>query len=215
MLHVLLFYATPTNVSSDPLQSVWDTYRDALFLTDPIVDRETLRTEKGQRTEGTCEWIRGNTAYKSWLAGETPRLWISGGPGKGKTMLSMFLTEELEAYTQETEGTSLLFYFCTHRYEEKSNAAAIFRSLAHQLLTKHPEMAPLISSYFKSEKITNSTLASAEAIWIVLRTLLQAPEAGMVFCVLDGLDECDGASCNLIISKFNHFFRGRPFRIIE
>ena len=119
MLHVLLFYATPTNVSSDPLQSVWDTYRDALFLTDPIVDRETLRTEKGQRTEGTCEWIRGNTAYKSWLAGETPRLWISGGPGKGKTMLSMFLTEELEAYTQETEGTSLLFYFCTHRYEEQ------------------------------------------------------------------------------------------------
>ncbi|CAI4214763.1 unnamed protein product [Parascedosporium putredinis] len=63
-------------------------------LTDPVLDREQLRTAHGQRTAGTCEWILENVAYKSWLR-EGECLGIAGGPGKGKTMLSIFLSEEL------------------------------------------------------------------------------------------------------------------------
>ncbi|KAI1124457.1 hypothetical protein F5Y10DRAFT_269051 [Nemania abortiva] len=29
---------------------------NALFLTDPSVDRESLISTKGKRTDGTCEW---------------------------------------------------------------------------------------------------------------------------------------------------------------
>jgi hypothetical protein len=48
-------------------------------------------------------------------------LWISGGPGKGKTMLSIFLTEELE----KMENAELLFYFCNHQDEKRNIAVAV------------------------------------------------------------------------------------------
>lgn len=78
--------------------------RNAIFLTDPHVDRESVISAKGTRVAGTCEWITHNKSYRTWLNsdgnGGTPcLLWISGGPGKGKTMLSVFLTEELERHS--------------------------------------------------------------------------------------------------------------------
>jgi hypothetical protein len=51
-------------------------------------------------------------------------LWISGGPGKGKTMLSIFLTEELE----KMENAELLFYFCNHQDEERNIAVAVLQT---------------------------------------------------------------------------------------
>ncbi|KAH8747739.1 ankyrin repeat-containing domain protein [Diaporthe sp. PMI_573] len=190
---------------SKPLQNGVDACRNALFLTDPIVDRETLKSTKGQRTAGTCEWIRHNETYKSWLDGDVQPLWISGDPGKGKTMLSIFLTEELERLTQETEDAKLLFYFCSHQDEKRNGAVAVLRGLVYQLVTKRRDLFQHVSSYFESPGKTQETLSSVETLWIVLRKLLQA-NLGTVFCALDGLDECDEASTRLLVAKFRDFF---------
>lgn len=121
-------------------------------------------------------------------------------------MLSMFLTEELEACTRTKENSELLFYFCANQDTKRNNAVAVLRSLVHQLLTKRQTLFPFISSHFEDENKSRATVSSAEALWIVLRTLLQTPETGQVFCVLDGQDECDEASQKLITSKFCEFF---------
>lgn len=39
--------------------------RDALFLTNPYIDREEFISTKGKRITGTCEWIRENRLYQS------------------------------------------------------------------------------------------------------------------------------------------------------
>src|SRR5436189_3421196 len=63
-----------------------------LFLTEPYVDRAMLISTKGQRVESTCEWIRDNDLYHSWMDSRSQLLWISGGLGKGKTIISIFIT---------------------------------------------------------------------------------------------------------------------------
>ena len=65
-------------------------------------DREKLIDTKGLRADGTCEWIIDHPLYYSWLQSHSQLLWISGGPGKGKTMLSIFLAEHLKATLQDT-----------------------------------------------------------------------------------------------------------------
>jgi Cdc6-like AAA superfamily ATPase len=80
----------------------------ALFLTDPRDDREKLVHIKGPRVEGTCEWIKSNVLYDSWIHSHSQLLWLSGGPGKGKTMLSVFLAEELERTANDSENTLFL-----------------------------------------------------------------------------------------------------------
>ncbi|EHK26937.1 uncharacterized protein TRIVIDRAFT_132867, partial [Trichoderma virens Gv29-8] len=175
--------------------------RDKLLLTDPLTHRETLKMEKGRRAPGTCEWIRENEAYKSWLDGDEKCLWIHGGPGKGKTMLSIFLTEELES-----KEITLLFFFCINGDKNRNNAISVLRGLVYQLLTKHLNLLKYISSYFETEKIAENTLSSPVALWSMFKTLLQSPELGAVFCVLDGLDECDENSLENLSRQFRDFY---------
>ncbi|KAL6791870.1 ankyrin repeat-containing domain protein [Trichoderma sp. SZMC 28012] len=121
-------------------------------------------------------------------------------------MLSIFLTEELERHAQESETTELLlFYFCTPD-EKHSSAVAILRGLAYQLIRKRPDLVSHILSDFESTKKTQETLKSPIALWMVLQKLLQAPELGTVFCVLDGFDECDEESSSLLTDKFHEYF---------
>ncbi|UKZ77751.1 hypothetical protein TrVFT333_005477 [Trichoderma virens FT-333] len=121
-------------------------------------------------------------------------------------MLSIFLTEELERRTQGTRATELLlFYFCTAD-EKHNNAVAILRGLAYQLVKKRPSLANHVLSDFESPKKTEETLKSPSALWITLEKLLQTPDLGTVFCVLDGLDECDDDSSRLLVGKFCEYF---------
>lgn len=121
-------------------------------------------------------------------------------------MLSIFLTEELERCTRESKAPELLlFFFCTPD-EKHSSAVAILRSLAYQLIKKRPNLVSHILSDFESTDKTQETLKSPIALWMVLEKLLQAPDLETVFCVLDGLDECDEDSSSLLVDKFDEYF---------
>ncbi|KAJ5807643.1 hypothetical protein N7447_011099 [Penicillium robsamsonii] len=163
----------------------------ALFPTnpyDPYLDREQVISSKGPRVPGTCEWIRESERYRAWLHGDTPLLWICGGPGKGKTMLSIFLTEELEQLKSKMPGTELLFYFCNHQDEKRRTADAILRGLLYQVLRRRPSLVKYVRPYLDAYADGGFPF---EALWTMFRKVLQDPDLGTTFCIIDGLDECD------------------------
>ncbi|KAF1837128.1 hypothetical protein BDW02DRAFT_595803 [Decorospora gaudefroyi] len=172
--------------------------RNALFLTDPHVDRESVISAKGTRVAGTCEWITHNASYRAWLNSDgdgngddsnndnTRLLWISGGPGKGKTMLSIFLTEELERYTVNREDAGLVFLFCSAQDEKRNTSITVLRGLVHQIITKRPQLVKHLLPHFETPERTQQTLSSLETLWLIFRKLVADAELGTMFCVLDG-----------------------------
>src|SRR2546421_605569 len=61
-------YRRPSRITNDyTLTEAFDkevsACRNALFLTDPYIDRESLISAKGKRVDGTYEWIRENDTY--------------------------------------------------------------------------------------------------------------------------------------------------------
>ncbi|KAF2451234.1 hypothetical protein P171DRAFT_400591, partial [Karstenula rhodostoma CBS 690.94] len=184
-------YYTASN-SEDPqtLEQTASACRNALFLTDPAVDRETLTTTKGARVAGTCEWITRHDTYHHWLRGDTHLLWISGGPGKGKTMMSIFLTEELERHTASIDSAWLAFFFCSSQDERRNTGVAVLRGLVCQIITKRPQLVKHASQYFETPERKEQTLSSLETLWVIFSKLIADAELGTMFCVLDGLDEC-------------------------
>ncbi|KAF3005617.1 hypothetical protein E8E13_002525 [Curvularia kusanoi] len=171
--------------------------RDELFLTDPKVVRDSVINSKGERAEGTCKWITRDAAYRKWLGNvvdeDSRLLWISGGPGKGKTMLSVFLTEELEKHTNKREDVDIIFFFCDAQDEKRNTALVVLRGIIYQILEKRPQLSkhavPSFGSSKKPEK-THQTLTSLEALWLIFKRLIADEEFGTFLCVLDGLDEC-------------------------
>lgn len=106
--------------------------------------------------DGTYEWIKKNGLYNSWLRGETQLLWICGGPGKGKTILSIFLTQELERDKQT------IYYFCRAGDERHNNATSVLRALLWHLTTKQPELTGYLLEFFDTLEKEQTTLSSRE-----------------------------------------------------
>ena len=181
----------------------------ALFLTiqpDPRDDRDRLIHEKGPIVDGTCEWIKTNELYNSWLHSRSQLLWLSGGPGKGKTMLSIFLAGELERSANDSQDILFVQYFCNNRDEKRNTATAIIRGLLFQLLSLRPKLFNYILPSFKVQKESLFTDSSFETLWRVFETTVHDPVLGTTYCVLDGLDECDEASLEWLLKKFKSLF---------
>ena len=180
----------------------------ALFLTKPKDDREGLLSTKGSRVDGTCIWIKDNASYRTWLCSAPRPLWLSGGPGKGKTMLSIFLSEELEHLTRQSHGTILLEYYCDNKNNHRNSAIAILRGLLYQLLESCPSLFKHIQSDFeiRREKLFGMEGSSFPSLWKIFCDMVQDPDLQTVYCVLDGLDECDEDSLKLLLCKLKSLF---------
>ncbi|KAB8074427.1 hypothetical protein BDV29DRAFT_123411 [Aspergillus leporis] len=178
---------------------------DALLLTRPEVDRKSLIVLKGRRADGTCEWLIQHPRYQEWLADSNlPLLWISGGPGKGKTMLAIYITEVLQPVVDAAENV-LLYYFCSNRDKNRNTALTILRGIIHQWIDLHPHLAQYIKSSFEGTETTKYTVSSFVSLWSVFLTLLRQSRSSQVVCVLDGLDECEKDSLRQLLDAVGNY----------
>ncbi|KAK2732324.1 hypothetical protein FQN55_004266 [Onygenales sp. PD_40] len=200
----------PTAPKPVPLSSVTDpvvaTVLDALLLTRPEVDRSSLIALKGRRVDGTCEWLTRHPNYQEWLEGADPQLlWISGGPGKGKTMLAIYITEELQPVVDSAQGV-LLYYFCSNRDKTRNTAVTLMRGVIYQWLSLHPHLAQHIQNYFDGSETTKYTISSFICLWGLFLILLHHSGSCQVVCVLDGLDECEEESLKQLLDVLGEYF---------
>lgn len=114
MIRSLMRYTSVGNVNNhhyanmeDP-DAIYRRCRSQLLQAvqeDPNDYRDSLITRKGKWLKGTCQWILSSPMYTNWLQAEpgTPArlLWITGDPGKGKTMISLFLLNHGERINNE------------------------------------------------------------------------------------------------------------------
>jgi hypothetical protein len=195
----------------DTIETAAKSCRDALFMTHPNVDRQELISAKGMRANGTCEWIKETDSYVAWKEGETSLLWIAGGPGKGKTMLSIFLTEDLEQEFSGDQTVQVAYHFCIHK--KRDTGLSLLRNLLYQILDKQPELAKHVSPYFETSEATKQTLSSLDTLWVMFVKLITDPQLDPTFCVLDGFDECDEATRSLLLPRFVRQFKSQSSKI--
>ncbi|KAK8139373.1 ankyrin repeat protein [Apiospora sp. TS-2023a] len=173
----------------------------------------SFKGKRGWRVPGTCQWIRDHPDYHQWFHGHTGRLWISGGPGMGKTMLSIFLTEELEAYTQHNDGL-LICYFCRHDDDGRNTEISVLRGLLYQLVQNISTgtFQQKVWPKFASEESASYTVLNLATMWRIFGDILTATDLESIYCVLDGLDECHEDSSKQIMQRFHTFFIDKSAR---
>ena len=197
-------------IAIDPSPEEQKCLRD-LFVTDPVSDREGLITAKGEIVPGTCEWVETHVKYQSWLRSERGLLWISGGPGKGKTMLSIHLSKRLEEATRQLENLGqkclVTYFFCDNKQQTRNTATSVLRGLLYLMLKQD---ASLMSPLLETWKIQDQRLfeeSAFESLWGVFTRIIQASSMSTLYAVIDGLDECDQKSLQLLLKKFRQLYR--------
>lgn len=175
-----------TNTYPDPTELDAQFRRD-LCSSCAEIDRTNLLDTKGEAVDGTREWVLTTEEYKAWLQDDSsPLLWIWGGPGKGKTMLSIFLSQELE------KENKTLYFFCSAQDEKRSTAVGILRSLLWHLTALYPNLTTMLRKDLDST--TEFAFSSRDTLWRAFERLMREKDYERLYCIIDGLDECDDSS---------------------
>ncbi|XP_014552761.1 hypothetical protein COCVIDRAFT_109531 [Bipolaris victoriae FI3] len=115
-------------------------------------------------------------------------------------MLSIFLTEDLEQELSKYNAGQLVYYFCIHKKRDKGTD--LLRSLLYQIIDKRPELAKHAFTYLEMPERRAHTLSSLPSLWIILQNIIADATLGDLFCIVDGLDECDEDTRRFLIPRF-------------
>ena len=173
-----------------------------LRLTDPRLEKERIRASKDQLLEGSCSWILNDEAFIDWWTSNQSRsLWIHGDPGKGKTMMTISLIDEVSKRLGNKVGANVLaYFFCQNTNTDLNNAVAVLRGLIYSLVDQEKKLICHIrKSYDSAGKRLFEDETALYGLQKVLLDILKDPSLGDVYFMIDGLDECDSTIHALLV----------------
>jgi len=96
-----------------------------LFVTDPRDDMERTLSQNDKLLEDSGAWVLGYSEFSRWLHEDTNSvLWLHGDPGKGKTMLTISLAQELVSIVKNDGSfpkTGQAYFFCDNKDSRRKN----------------------------------------------------------------------------------------------
>jgi hypothetical protein len=174
--------------------------RRDLRLTDPRKDKKRIEQSKDDLLEDSCAWILDDPAFLDWLSRENSRtLWISGDPGKGKTMIMIDLVSKLPRRLESDPGTLVSYFFCQNTVPELRNAVSILRGLIYLLVVEQESLIRHVRKQYDDAGSRSFEGPNAlYALWEVLSDISNDQSLTGIYLMIDALDECDSGLDELL-----------------
>ncbi|KAJ8132874.1 hypothetical protein O1611_g745 [Lasiodiplodia mahajangana] len=197
---------------------------------DEYYKRRLLRSlafpELKERYEGisaahrrTFDWIfnedelqgaRGSDTFSTWLMSNNPLYWITGKPGSGKSTLMKYLSvdQRLKHHLKVWRGDKPVyisrFFFWNSGSALQMSKVGLMRSLLYQTLSDCPDMLSCtFTDRWEYQELFG--YSNRDWSWSELSNGLfsiVSDDSKMFFFLIDGLDECDGDSRDLVSILF-------------
>lgn len=141
---------------------------------------------------GTCLWFLDGSAFRKWCTTPNTKLWISGIPGAGKTVLSALAIEH--ALVNSSKTKAVIFYYCSHQNDRSRLLTGIFSCFIGQLARHNEDCMALLQAKFEHAAHVDAPT------WVNDESDLMALLNSMFLCfeevsiLIDGVDECHDAS---------------------
>jgi predicted AAA+ superfamily ATPase len=154
-------------------------------------DCESYRNKLLKKRSGqTCSWIFNDRIYRQWIDKDNfPVLWISGGPGSGKSVLSSVISQQLERgrFITLENNYSVAYFFCDDKDDQLSSAHAMLANVLGQLLEQDPK---LIENFEKESKDSNEwdkISWSPRMLERVFDRIVRNDKMSKIFLIIDAL----------------------------
>jgi ankyrin repeat protein len=119
-------------------------------------------------------------------------------------MMSVYLTEEIASKISR----NLAYYFCVSQDMERNNACAVLRGLLWQITGQLPHLLRILEPHFDPPERGKATVSSEETLWNLFKQICSHAGTERLYCLVDGVDECDEDSMHWLVSKFMSVGRG-------
>ncbi|KUL82100.1 hypothetical protein ZTR_10077 [Talaromyces verruculosus] len=159
----------------------------ALQGVDPFVVKNRLKENKDKLLFEVMEWIFRDSHYLRWQNEDDVRLlWIRGGAGKGKTMMSIGLVEKL----LHDDSSIVTYFFCQNTDYELDTIEAIIKGLIWQLVQQRAELIGSLQRHWDPSRSRFKEHMSWRTLWDILLKMLHHCQHQRVYVLVDALDEC-------------------------
>lgn len=141
------------------------------------------------RQMGTGLWICEDKQFQAWMNSDSSsKLFVTGIPGAGKTVLTATIIEEItKRVGQEEKGLAVAYYFCDYKDPATQNPRSILASLAGQLAAQD-EQCYAISQAFHQDHYPSegpATTPEVEEFKQCLLDMIRTLDYAYIMCVLD------------------------------
>ena len=134
---------------------------------------------------GTCDWILGKDIFKRWCQdNQDSILFIRGGQGLGKSVLSNFIAQYLS--NTRHDDTVLVVPFYCKTAGRQSTPESILRHVLYHLCQKFPAE---LSSFAHQQTQLLGTELTFGFYWALFVQISKVATFELL-CIVDGLDEC-------------------------
>ena len=134
-------------------------------------------------------WLtESNPIFSEWKNGDNSKIWLSGIPGAGKTILCGSVIEEVLQDSSVHVGVA--FFFCDYKSERSQEVSNILSVLAAQLAQQSDEAFEVLEAYY-TDLHPEKQLHKGPGVKGLLGVIQQMAKVyDKIFLVIDGLDEC-------------------------
>jgi hypothetical protein len=153
-------------------------------------------------------WLtESDPTFYQWKSNPNSKIWLSGIPGAGKTILCGSVIEEV---LQESSATvAVAFYFCDYKNEISQQVTSVLSVVAVQLAQQNDDAFVILENYYEDlhpEKRLSKEPSTNDLLDI---TKQMAMLYNKVFLVIDGLDEC-GPNVRHVLHSLKFLVRESP-----
>lgn len=183
----------PKGLQSRTAYTVEDINQDCLHTLrcpDTLVIKNRLKENKDKLLYESIKWIIQDPQYLGWQdRDDVGLLWIKGGAGKGKTMMSIGLIERIPR--PQDGSTVVTYFFCQNADYKLNTIEAIIKGLIYQLVNQQKELKEsLRRRWDTANRRFDEDLTSWRVLWQVFLEMLDCCRCRRVYVVVDALDEC-------------------------
>ena len=140
---------------------------------------------------GTGQWLLENPSYLEWKNRPASLLWLHGKAGCGKTVISSTIIQDLSKLEPGDSKITCLYFYFDFQVGQKQTFESCLCSLLVQLVSRAPKALASLKQLIAAHDNGRSTPSRGSLLKALHRAVY---DVGVVYMVLDALDECSNRS---------------------
>ncbi|KAI0887568.1 ankyrin [Annulohypoxylon maeteangense] len=143
-------------------------------------------------------WLMDSPDFRDWLETPKSRLWLTGIPGAGKTVLAGSVIQEALERSHRESSVSVAFFFCDYKNADTWEPVNILGAIAAQLARQKEEAFLILKDYYETLHPATGFAKSPDPDDLRAKITEISELFDQTILVLDGLDEC-GDNVNFVL----------------
>ncbi|KAJ4230960.1 hypothetical protein NW759_002943 [Fusarium solani] len=156
----------------------------------PVNPQPDLETSVRLRHVLTGLWLTESPAFDHWLHTPGSKLWLTGIPGAGKTILAGSVIQEALPRSHDAPGIGAAFFFCDYKDPSTWNTANILGATASQLARQKEEAFDILGEYYVELHLPHGLPRTPDSDELRASISQMSEHFDQTLMAVDGLDEC-------------------------